>query len=89
MLLLLPCAGHIGGVQRVLDFADGLSGAPANRFAALTCTRSGSPHRNSSTRSATIRTALATWTSTGRSLVWALFAFGGEFDGRIKYSRDE
>ncbi len=30
MLLLLPlaCAGHIGGVQRVLDFTDGLSGPP-------------------------------------------------------------
>ena len=30
-MLLLPlpaCAGQIGGVQRVLDFADGLSGTP-------------------------------------------------------------
>ncbi|MDJ0354797.1 hypothetical protein [Paenarthrobacter sp. PH39-S1] len=27
-LLLLPSASHIGRVQRVLDFADGLSGSP-------------------------------------------------------------
>lgn len=37
----------------------------------------GSLHRNSSTRSATIRTALVTWTSTGKSLVWAVYLTAG------------
>ncbi|MDQ6739327.1 MAG: hypothetical protein M3021_02880 [Actinomycetota bacterium] len=87
--MLLACASHIGRVQRVLDFADGLSGSPGGSLSRAHLHTLGSPHRNSSTRSATIRAALVTWTSTGKSLVWGLLAFRGEFDDWIKYSHDE
>ncbi|WP_434617407.1 hypothetical protein [Arthrobacter sp. A5] len=65
-MLLLPCASHIRRVQRVLDFADGLSGSPGKSLSRAHLHTLGLPAPELQQEVRTIRTALVTWTSTGR-----------------------
>ncbi len=83
-MLLLPCASHIRRVQQVLDFADGLSGSPGESLSRAHMHTLGfpAPELQHEVRDDQGRIGYM-------DFYWKEFGLVGEFDGWIKYSRDE